>query len=178
MKDYLLKMKGGGQKPPRAHPREAFWALVGSATGLGLCAMISAAFFEPRDSVFLIGSFGASAVLVYAASNSPFSQPRNLLGGHVLSAFVGVASFKLLGDGTLAVSAGVSLAIALMVLTHTVHPPGGATALIAITGGDKVHSLGFMFPLVPVGVGALVLLTVALIVNNLSRHRRYPHFWF
>jgi len=89
-----------------------------------------------------------------------------------------VASFRMLGGGTVAVSAGVSLAIALMVLTHTVHPPGGATALIAITGGDKVHNLGFLFVLVPVGAGALVLLTVALLVNNLSRHRRYPHFWF
>ena len=178
MKDYLLKMRGGGKKPAWPHPREAFWALVGSAAGLGLCAIISNAFFAPHDSVFLIGSFGASAVLVYAASTSPFSQPRNLLGGHMLSAFVGVASFRMLGGGTVAVSAGVSLAIALMVLTHTVHPPGGATALIAITGGDKVHNLGFLFVLVPVGAGALVLLTVALLVNNLSRHRRYPHFWF
>lgn len=72
----------------------------------------------------------------------------------------------------------VATAIAAMHLTKTLHPPGGATALIAVIGGDSVHSLGYMYALVPAGLGAVVLLLVALVVNNIPRGRRYPEFWF
>jgi CBS-domain-containing membrane protein len=65
-----------------------------------------------------------------------------------------------------------------MGLTKTLHPPGGATALIAVIGGDKIHSLGFLYPFVPAGAGALVLLIVALITNNMARSRKYPEYWF
>ncbi|MDO8784978.1 MAG: HPP family protein, partial [Syntrophales bacterium] len=72
----------------------------------------------------------------------------------------------------------VSLAITAMLATKTLHPPGGATALIAVIGGKKIHDLGFLYALVPAGAGALVLLVVALLVNNLARNRRYPEYWF
>ena len=62
--------------------------------------------------------------------------------------------------------------------TNTVHPPGGATALIAVIGGEQIHQLGFWYVLAPAGLGALVLLMVALLVNNLSKDQRYPEYWF
>jgi CBS-domain-containing membrane protein len=65
-----------------------------------------------------------------------------------------------------------------MLITKTLHPPGGATALIAVIGGDKIHALGFLYAFVPVGLGAFVLLIVALLVNNISTNRRYPEYWF
>ncbi len=65
-----------------------------------------------------------------------------------------------------------------MHLTRTLHPPGGATALIAVAGSDQVHAQGLMFVLMPVGLGVLVLLVVALLVNNLSSQRQYPEHWF
>jgi CBS-domain-containing membrane protein len=65
-----------------------------------------------------------------------------------------------------------------MLLTKTLHPPAGATALIAIIGGPKIHSLGFLFPFIPAGAGAVVLLFVALIVNNISKDKKYPEYWF
>jgi CBS-domain-containing membrane protein len=158
---------------------EVLWSWAGSAIGIAACAFLSARYFEPRDLSLIIGSFGASAVLVYAAIKSPLAQPRNLLGGHILSGLVGVACYQLFG-GTLwlASALAVSLAIAVMVITKTLHPPGGATALIAVIGGPKVHVLGFLYALVPAGLGALILLVVALLVNNLSRNRRYPEYWF
>ena len=76
-----------------------------------------------------------------------------------------------------AASLGVSLAIAAMLVTKTLHPPGGATALIAVIGGKKIHDLGFLYAFVPAGLGALILLIVALLVNNLARNRRYPEYW-
>jgi CBS-domain-containing membrane protein len=131
-----------------------------------------------RNLPMLIGSFGASAVLVYGAIKSPLAQPRNLVGGHVLSALVGVACQQLFHSTLwLAAALAVSTAIAVMHATRTLHPPGGATALIAVIGGDKIHSLGFMNALFPVGGGALIMLIVALLVNNLPSSRRYPESW-
>ena len=77
----------------------------------------------------------------------------------------------------MAAAFAVSTAIAAMHMTRTLHPPGGATALIAVIGGDSVHQLGYIYALVPAGLGALVLLVVALLVNNIPANRRYPEFW-
>lgn len=178
MKNYLSKMKGGAECPPGCGRHEVLWSSAGSVCGIGLCGYLSSRFFEPADQTLMIGSFGASAVLVYAAVRSPLAQPRNLVGGHVLSGLAGVACYQLFGGVPwVAAALAVSISIAVMLLTRTVHPPGGATALIAVIGGEKVHKLGFLYPFVPVGAGALILLVVALVFNNLARHRRYPEYW-
>jgi CBS-domain-containing membrane protein len=176
---FFAKMRGGGHPPPAEGVREVAWSCLGAVLGIAACAWLSAAFFQPRGAMLLIGSFGASAVLVYAAIRSPLAQPRNLVGGHIVSALAGVACWKAFG-GTLWVAAAfaVSLAIAAMLLTRTLHPPGGATALIAVIGGPDIHALGFLYALVPAGLGALVLLAIALAVNNLARGRRYPEYWW
>jgi CBS-domain-containing membrane protein len=146
--------------------------------GIGACGWLSSRYFEPRDLSLLIGSFGASAVLVYGAIKSPLAQPRNLIGGHVISGLVGVACWQVFGATLwIAAALAVSLAIVAMLATKTLHPPGGATALIAVIGGDKVHALGFLYAIIPAGAGALVLLIVALLVNNLNRNRKYPEYW-
>ncbi len=72
---------------------------------------------------------------------------------------------------------GVATAIAAMHLTKTLHPPGGATALIAVIGGEKIHNLGYFYALIPVAAGAAIMLLVALIVNNIPKTRKYPEFW-
>jgi CBS-domain-containing membrane protein len=177
--EYFSKMKGGAKLPPGVPAIELVWSWIGAAIGIGICIYLSRNYFEPRDLSLLIASFGASAVLVYGAIKAPFSQPRNLIGGHVLAGFVGVACYQLFGDTVwLAGAMAVATAIVVMLATKTVHPPAGATALIAVIGGPKVHSLGFLYPLLPAGAGALVLLLVALIVNNLSKNRKYPEYWF
>lgn len=179
IREYLSKMKGGAKSPPGVGLTELLWSWIGSVIGIGICGYVSSEYFEPRDLTLIIGSFGASAVLVYGAVKSPLAQPRNLLGGHIISGLIGVACYQLFGDVIWIASAfGVSLAIVAMLLTKTLHPPGGATALIAVIGGEKVHNLGFLYALVPAGAGAAVLLIVALIVNNLSRNRKYPEYWF
>lgn len=177
--EYFSKMKGGAKSPPGVGLSEVLWSGLGSVIGIAICGYLSSRFFEPRDLTLIIGSFGASAVLVYAAIKSPLAQPRNLIGGHVLSGLVGVASYQLLGD-TLWVAAAFSVAGAIMTMlvTKTLHPPGGATALIAVIGGKKVHDIGFLYAFLPAGAGALILLIVALLVNNLSKNRRYPEYWF
>ena len=128
-----------------------------------------------NEQVFLIGSFGASSVLVYGAIESPLAQPRNLVGGHVISALAGVVIYKLMPDIIwLTAPLAVAVSIVLMQITKTLHPPGGATALIAVIGSGKIKALGFLYVLTPVLSGALILLMTALIFNNLTRRRHYP----
>jgi CBS-domain-containing membrane protein len=179
IRDYISKMKGGAKSPPGVGLPEMLWALIGCAMGIGLCEYLSAQYFEPRDTTLVIGSLGASATLVYGVIKSPFSQPRNLIGGHIVSGLVGVACYHLFGD-TLWLASGLAVAFAMvtMMATKTLHPPGGATALIAVIGGPKIHALGFLYAFVPAGLGAFILVVIALLINNLSQNRRYPEYWF
>lgn len=177
--DYFRKMRGTTQSPPRVSVSEVLWSWVGALIGIALVGLVHARLVDQTGQVLLIGSFGATAVLVYGAVRSPLAQPRNVLGGHVLSALIGVCAEQALGATPwLAAAVAVATAIAVMHLTRTLHPPGGATALIAVIGGDSVHSLGYMYALVPAGLGAVLLLLVALVVNNIPKGRRYPEFWF
>jgi CBS-domain-containing membrane protein len=81
------------------------------------------------------------------------------------------------GEIWLAQAVAVATAIALMHLTKTLHPPGGATALIAVIGSEEIHAMGYLYVLIPATIGPLVLLSVALVVNNIPATRRYPEVW-
>lgn len=176
---YFAKMKGGSRPPPGVPPAEIAWSWLGAFLGIGTVAWLNDRFLDGTSIVLMIGSFGASAVLVYGAVRSPLAQPRNLVGGHVLSALVGVASRDIfLQAPWFAAAFAVATALALMHMTRTLHPPGGATALIAVTGGAKIANLGFLYAVVPVAASAVILLVVGLLVNNLSRRRHYPEYWW
>jgi CBS-domain-containing membrane protein len=162
-------------RAPRVRPLQVLVAWLGAFAGIGLVVLLVELF--PGMQLLLIGSFGASAVLLFAAPRAPFSQPRNLIGGHMISAIVGVACFRYLPDLLfIQASMAVATAIALMMLTRTVHPPGGATALIAVIGPDAIRGMGWAY-LFPVLVGALALMLVALISNNLWEAGSYPERW-
>ena len=179
MGTYFGKMTGQTQSPPRVSGKEVFWSWLGSFLGIALVAWLNDGFLSKTDLLLIIGSFGASAVLIYGAIKSPLAQPRHLIGGHIISALIGVTAWKALFFAPwLAAALAVSLSIAVMHLTKTLHPPGGATALIAVMGGDKIHNLGYLYALMPVAAGVLILLAVALIVNNIAPARRYPEYWF
>ncbi len=155
--------------------KEHFWSFIGAFTGIGLIALLQSLTLTNDESVFLIGSFGASSVLVYGAIQSPLAQPRNLIGGHIISALVGVSIYKIMPDMIfLAAPLAVSFSIVGMQITKTLHPPGGATALIAVIGSEKIKKLGYTFVLTPVLSDAVILLVVALIFNNMTSHRKYP----
>ena len=155
--------------------KEHFWTFLGAFVGIGLIGLLNRHHLPPADAPLLIGSFGASSVLIYGVINSPLAQPRNLVGGHVLSALIGVSVFRVLGhEPWLAAALAVALAIVSMQITKTLHPPGGATALIAVIGSPQLKALGYWYVLVPVLSGVLVLLLVALVFNNLTPTRRYP----
>lgn len=156
--------------------KEHFWAFLGSFVGIGVIAYMQSKKLPHSDVVFLIGSFGASSVLIYGAIQSPLAQPRNLVGGHLISAIVGVTVAKFVPDILwLTAALSVSISIVLMQLTKTLHPPGGATALIAVTGSAQIKNLGYWYVISPVLSGVIILLFVALIFNNATSNRYYPN---
>jgi len=155
--------------------KEHFWTFIGAFLGIAIMGLLNSKYYTAYDNLFIIGSFGASSVLIYGIINSPLAQPRNLIGGHVVCALVGVTIHKLIpGELWLSSALSVALSIVLMQITKTLHPPGGATALIANIGSPKIQSLGYLYVLSPVLTGAVILLVVAIFVNNRTSHRSYP----
>jgi CBS-domain-containing membrane protein len=175
---YFAKMKGTTTSPPMVGVSEVVWSWVGAFLGISLVAWLNFHVLEGTGRLLLIAPFGASAVLIFGAIKSPLAQPRNLVGGHVVAAVIGVACYKLFAQYPwLASSVAVATVIAAMHLTKTLHPPAGATALFAVVGDERIHALGFSYAILPVGAGVLILLAVALLFNNLPTARRYPEFW-
>lgn len=176
--NYFAKMRGTTKSPPRVSSSEVLWSFLGAFLGISAVGYINYHVLDGGGNVLMFGPFGASAILIYGAIKSPLAQPRNLICGHILAALIGVASYKVLHPHLwLAASMSVALAVAVMHYTKTLHPPAGATALIAVIGDEKIHSLGFSYAVLPVGAGLIVMLIIALIFNNIPRNRRYPEFW-
>ena len=143
----------------------AFLAAVGGFICIGFLSYLN---MSIDGSIWLIPPFGASMVLVMAVHESPLAQPKNLMFGHVLSALSGVLVYTLLGQSFYALGAGVALAIFVMMITNTIHPPAGANPIIVILGGK-----GVSFVLLPVAVGALIIIIFAMIYNKILG-RNYP----
>lgn len=174
MKTFFKQFKKINSEP--LEKSNLIWSWIGSFLGILCISYFHRDILADKDLTLVIGSFGASAVLVYGAVNSPLAQPRNLIGGHILSAIIGVISFKLFSSNIFICSAfAVATSILIMQLTLTLHPPGGATALIAVVGSEQIHNLGFLYVLIPVTTGAFILLIIAVIINNIPKHRYYPN---
>tara|TARA_B100000482_G_scaffold192385_1_gene180348 strand:+ start:4725 stop:5195 length:471 start_codon:yes stop_codon:yes gene_type:complete len=142
-----------------------------SALGAFICISLLAYLnsFE-ETNLWLIPPFGASMVLVMAVHESPLAHPKNILFGHILSALSGVLILAIFGSSSISLGLGVGLAIFLMMITKTVHPPAGANPIIAILGAK-----GATFILMPVAVGAAFIVLYAIIYNKLLK-RNYFSF--
>ncbi|KAG2439235.1 hypothetical protein HXX76_004597 [Chlamydomonas incerta] len=135
------------------------------------------------DFEWLIASFGASAVLQFGLPKSPLAQPRNVIGGHTISALCGIIVRLIIqpqyGDGKanfVSTALGMSAALAAMQATGTTHPPAGATGLLAASADPIPDWQGFKFLLTALA-GSSVMVLVALVFNNAIPGRRYPTFW-
>ena len=140
-----------------------------SAVGAFLCISVLAYLNSFDESnLWLIPPFGASMVLVMAVHESPLAHPKNVLFGHIISAFSGVFVYSILGFSFLSVGLGVGLAIFLMMTTKTVHPPAGANPIIAILGAK-----GLDFIIMPVAAGAFFIVLFAIIYNKLLKRKYF-----
>lgn len=154
------------RSPFRIAAMPAVYGFLGGALAIGVIGMIGKA----TGMSLLIAPFGASSVLLFGAPDSAFAQPKNLVLGHLIASAVGLAVLGVGGVGIWQMAVAVGLAIAAMQLTRTVHPPAGADPLvIMLAGGASIQ-----FLLVPVLAGALSLLVIALVFNNVVRGARWP----
>lgn len=179
MKKFFFKLKGASLPPPRAGWREILWGMIGSGLALFIIGLLHRYTVAETGLPLLMFPLGASAVLVFGIPRSALAQPRNVVGGHTLSALVGITVFQLLhGAGDLVcASLAVCLAIGLMHATKTLHPPGGATAFMAAAGGPCIHAMGYWYALSPCFAGSLLMVLIALVINNLALRQHYPLFW-
>ncbi len=173
------KMLQKHTRTKRPAPARVVWSFLSAFFGIAALALIDGIWLAEADFLLVIGSFGASAVLLFGTHLSPLAQPYNILVGHVVSAFVGVTVFQILGQADwMSASLAVAGAIAVMQLSRSIHPPGGATALIAVIGSEQIHELGYMYVVIPVFAGAMIMLIVALIMNNIPKGEKWPVFWY
>jgi CBS-domain-containing membrane protein len=145
--------------------REALLAGLGGALAIGVLALCARVAVTP----LIIAPFGASCVLLFAVPASPLAQPRNVIGGHILSSLVGLGALALLGPSPVAMAVGVGVAIAAMRLTGTLHPPAGADPIVVAATGAA-----WWFFAVPVAVGAVILVVSAVVYHRYVSGLAYP----
>lgn len=161
---FLEKLKGDGASLP---PRPSTKAIVLAWLGGFFAIAVLAALTDFLSIALVLGSFGASCVLVFAYPDVPFSQPRNVVAGHVMSSAVGLLFLTVCGPHWWAMALAVASAIALMMLTRTVHPPAGSNPVIVF-----LTQPSWWFLLFPTFIGVLILVAVALVYHHLTREVR------
>lgn len=166
--NYLSKMRGAGKSPLKVVPKTAFIGLCGGFFAIGLLAWLT----SWTSAVWIMAPLGASCVLAFGIWDAPFSQPRNIIGGHLVATTIGLSMYHLFGDAIWVMALATGLSIALMHITRTTHPPAGADPIVVIMTGSP-----WSFLITPVLIGSLVIVLSALFINNLDKERRYPTFW-
>lgn len=160
---------------PASHSEKIISA-IGGFIAIFAVMTISERFLGLEASWGIIASMGASAVLLFAVPHGPLSQPWSVFGGHMFAAFIGVSCAILIKDPFIAASVAVGLTIGVMYYLNCIHPPGGATALTAVVGGETIHQMGYAFLITPVLLNVLSILFIAVVFNALFHWRRYPAF--
>jgi CBS-domain-containing membrane protein len=166
----IKKLKGDQQPlPPRANNRSIAVAALGGALAIGVLG----GFGLLLENAVLLGSLGATCVLLFGFPDAPFSQPRNILLGHVISSFIGLSLVSIFGYHVWVLALALAFAIAAMMFTRTVHPPAGSNPVIIFL----LHPT-WVFLIFPTLLGALLVLVVGLLYLNVARSEKYPKYWF
>jgi CBS-domain-containing membrane protein len=167
--DMLQKLKGDRAKlPPKHSARSILLAWLGGFLAISAVAILS----DKLSLTLVLGSFGASCVLVFGFPDVPFSQPRNVLSGHFLSSLIGLICLTFFGATWWSVAIAVGTSISVMMLTQTTHPPAGSNPVIIYLIKPE-----WIFLLFPTVFGAIILILVALLYNNFAHEGRYPKYW-
>lgn len=168
MNSIFAKMRGGEVCPPRASLKHIGLSWLGGVIAIAAVGYIATV----SNSPLVLGSFGATCVLVFGFPDSPFSQPRNVIAGHFLSSLIGLIFLTLFGAHWWSMALAAGTAIAAMQITRTVHPPAGSNPVIVM-----LSSPAWSFLIEPTLLGAIVLVIVAIVFNNLPQDRSYPRYW-
>lgn len=166
--NWLDKVKGGGELAPRPALKVVLKAALGALIGIAVVACLADATQMP----LLLGSFGASCVMLFGFPDLPFSQPRHVVLGHLVSSLSGLLVMEIFGAQWWSLALALALALALMMWLGVVHPPAGSNPVIVFLSHPA-----WTFALYPTLVGAVLLVIVAIIYNNVTRPTNYPKYW-
>lgn len=155
-------------KPARLSWQKIMLAWFGAFLATAILVVLT----QWQHQMLILGSFGASCLLIFAYPESPFSQPRHVIGGHFIASLIGLVFLYFLGTAWYSVAAATGTAIALMLITRTTHPPAGSNPIIVMLGMPS-----WSFLLYPTLFGAIILVMVAWFYNNVGRKRHYPEYW-
>lgn len=141
------------------HLLESIVVGVGAFIGLSLIGIIA----EQSNTMMIIAPFGATAVLLFSAPNSPFSKPWNIFGGYFISTLLGAAVLEYTSGDWLSIGIGLGVTIMLMHLMRVIHPPAGANFLIVTQGHLSFY---LMWPLF---TGLILLIVVGISVQKIRQ---------
>ncbi|MFX1689696.1 HPP family protein [Paraburkholderia sp. A2RI-6] len=150
----------------RAQAGSILLAGLGAFVALALVGMLAQATSEP----WILGSFGATCVLLFGFPSSPFSQPRNIIGGHLLTSLTGLLCLHLFGPGYAPMAVAAASALMLMMLTRTVHPPAGSNPVIIFAAQP-----GWSFLALPTMFGAVALVLIGWLYWTVVKRGSWPH---
>ena len=150
-------------------PHEMIRSFIGGTISIFLLLLLS----KLTGNIYIMAPFGATCVILYAVSQSPLAQPRNVIFGHFISAFIGLFFLKFFPYSILTVALSVGCAIALMQFFRCVHPPAGANPLVILLTADSI-SYGWHFLIFPVLLGSVALVLIAMVVNNIKPNHKWP----
>ncbi|MFH7028786.1 MAG: HPP family protein [Heteroscytonema crispum UTEX LB 1556] len=153
---------------PQFSYSQILFSWIGSFLGIAALAYLSVQTKHP----LIAAPFGATAVLLFAIPDSPLAQPRNVIGGNCLGALVCIIFVQMFGTAPWVMALAVATTIKLMQLTKTLHPPGGAVALVGV-----MSHVSWSYLLTPVLVGSIVLILCTIAFNNLAQGKTYPKHW-
>lgn len=181
----MHKLKGGlqavvqylGVPTDNTSHLEKLISALGAGIGIVIVYGALCAYSSSHALVLLVASVAASTVLVFAVPHGALSQPWPVIGSYLVSGLVGVTCHRWIDNAALAIPLSVGIAVWCMYYTRCLHPPGGAIALVAVTGGNEIQQLGYSFVLMPALMNAATLVCAGFVFNYLFPWRRYPvHF--
>ena len=154
---------------------------VGAGVTIGILAYITfqSTLAGSVYGLWLAASFGSSVVVVFGYPENEFAQPKNVLLGHLLCAFIGilfVILFKISQDRTiffLAIGLAVGIAVMLMMALKITHPPAGGNTIVVMLTQDS-----FQFLIFPILVGAVTIIIGGVVYNRFILKKKYPLKWF
>jgi len=184
---YFMKFKGQNQQPPGGHTWEfASWAFIGTFVAVLFVTGLDREFqkwtYNDNKMYILVNSMAALGAMIFSAPTSLLVQPRNIIGGHIISGTIGVALdyLVMMPSGLplyLACAIGPACTIFIMAKLGIIHPPAVAVCVIYLNDVNRFRTLQWLFLAAPLMLDCVIMVTVGVLVNNLSKERNYPLYW-
>lgn len=164
---YFNKMKGASRRDTGFDYIDSLISAAGVFIAVGVIFLLAFSFQYPM----VIGPLGATCVLVFVAHKGPLSQPRQIIGGHLLSVLAGLTIWSIFGKSLFILTITLVIVLIIMSFTKTMHPPAAASALVTV---NFETGWGILLPIV---IGVFLIVFISMLYNNLFPKRQYPQYW-